>query len=73
MKTINNGRYTLYECTAMTIWGPEPQEALFCKDNENSDGDCVIFGCTISEIDYLDDTIDVIKFGWEGLESVKIK
>ncbi len=53
-KTINN-RYELTTCTAIaaSIGDTTRQAAIFYHDVEdtNRDGDAVIFGCTLDDID----------------------
>lgn len=45
-KKIINNRYELIACTAISVEAgdTEAQNAIYCRDMESSDGDCVIFG-----------------------------
>lgn len=75
-KAINNGEYTIYECTAIAFdaGDTEPQPALFCRgsDDDSHDGDCVIFGYALDELEELNAYTDGISSDEDVLKSVRI-
>lgn len=72
-KKIINDRYELIACTAIATEAgdTEAQDAIYCRDMESSNGDCVIFGYELDELDDLTDA-DGITFDEETLRTVRI-
>ena len=71
-KIINN-RYELIACTAIATEAgdAEAQDAIYCRDMESSDGNCVIFGYALNDLDDLADA-DGVTFDEETLRTVRI-
>ncbi len=72
-KKIINNRYELIACTAIATESgdTEAQDAIYCRDMETSDGDCVIFGYALDDLDDLADA-DGITFDEDTLRTVRI-
>ena len=72
-KKIIDNRYELIACTAISTESgdTEAQEAIYCRDMESPDGDCVIFGYELADLDDLAD-IDGITFDEDTLRTVRI-
>ena len=72
-KKIINNRYELIACTAIAVEASdtEAQNAIYCRDMESSDGDCVIFGYALDDLDDLADA-DGFAFDEDTLRTVRI-
>lgn len=72
-KKIINNRYELIACTAIAVEAgdTDAQNAIYCRDMESSDGDCVIFGYALDDLDDLADA-DGFAFDEDTLRTVRI-
>lgn len=76
-KTINNGRYDLYTCTAIAFesGNTERQPAILVHDNDSEfDADTVLFNYALSDLDSIEDADEPSAFSAEEetLRSVRI-
>lgn len=73
METKIIDHYELIACTALAAEAgdTEAQDAIYCRDMETSDGDCVIFGYALDDLDDLAD-VDGITFDEDTLRTVRI-